>query len=283
MIKKLVRVILVLLLSVFSFYYTNKSIELVREQDPIMKTIRSTSEKYNVKAINAEIKDNTIIPGISGKEINYIETYTKMKQYGMYNEIMTTLKDVEPAISVEDYYDKYIISGNPIKRSVALVFKIERNNPKEIINTLNKNDVLATFFIDGLYLENNSKEITSIYKHELELLSYNLDYDEIYFSSSKNYLESLTNRKLKYCYSDYDKEEVINLCQKLKLHTIVPTIKIKNSLLKEIKEQLTNSAIISIPISENTKKELDTTIKYIKSRGYTLEILEDLLNENLEK
>lgn len=283
MIKKLIRVFLILLLSVFSFYYTNKSIELVREQDPIMKTIRSTSDKYNVKAVNAEIKDNTIIPGISGKEINYIETYTKMKQYGMYNEIMTTLKDVEPTISVEDYYDKYIVSGNKIKRSIALVFKIEKTTPKEIISILNKNKVKSTFFIDGEYLENNSKDIKLMTNHELELLSYSSGYDEIYFASSKDYLESLTNRKLKYCYSEYDKEEVINLCQKLKLHTIVPTIKINNSLLKEIKNELTNSAIISIPISENTKQELDTTIKYIKSRGYTLEKLEDLLNENLEK
>ena len=283
MIKKLIRVFLILLLSVFSFYYTNKSIELVREQDPIMKTIRSTSDKYNVKAVNAEIKDNTIIPGISGKEINYIETYTKMKQYGMYNEIMTTLKDVEPTISVEDYYDKYIVSGNKIKRSIALVFKIEKTTPKEIISILNKNKVKSTFFIDGKYLENNSKDIKLMTNHELELLSYSSGYDEIYFASSKDYLESLTNRKLKYCYSEYDKEEVINLCQKLKLHTIVPTIKINNSLLKEIKNELTNSAIISIPISENTKQELDTTIKYIKSRGYTLEKLEDLLNENLEK
>ena len=283
MIKKLIRVFLILLLSVFSFYYTNKSIELVREQDPIMKTIRSTSDKYNVKAVNAEIKDNTIIPGISGKEINYIETYTKMKQYGMYNEIMTTLKDVEPTISVEDYYDKYIVSGNKIKRSIALVFKIEKTTHKEIISILNKNKVKSTFFIDGEYLENNSKDIKLMTNHELELLSYSSGYDEIYFASSKDYLESLTNRKLKYCYSEYDKEEVINLCQKLKLHTIVPTIKINNSLLKEIKNELTNSAIISIPISENTKQELDTTIKYIKSRGYTLEKLEDLLNENLEK
>lgn len=283
MIKKLIRVFLILLLSVFSFYYTNKSIELVREQDPIMKTIRSTSDKYNVKAVNAEIKDNTIIPGISGKEINYIETYTKMKQYGMYNEIMTTLKDVEPTISVDDYYDKYIVSGNKIKRSIALVFKIEKTTPKEIISILNKNKVKSTFFIDGKYLENNSKDIKLMTNHELELLSYSSGYDEIYFASSKDYLESLTNRKLKYCYGEYDKEEVINLCQKLKLHTIVPTIKINNSLLKEIKNELTNSAIISIPISENTKQELDTTIKYIKSRGYTLEKLEDLLNENLEK
>ena len=73
------------------------------------------------------------------------------------------------------------------------------------------------------------------------------------------------------------------MCKKLKLHTIIPTININNSLFKEMKEKLTNSAIISIPISENTKKELDTTIKYIKSRGYSLKTLEDLLSENLEK
>lgn len=283
MIKKLVKGFFILLLSLFSFYYTNKSIELVREQDPIMKTIRSTSNKYNTEAVNAKIKDNTIIPGLSGKEIDYNKTYTKMKQYGVYNEILTTLKEVEPTVSIDDYYDKYVISGNPEKKSIALVFKVENKSPKEIINILKNNEVYATFFIDGYFLENNTKEITSMMDNELELLSYNKDYDEIFFSSSKDYLESLINKDLKYCFSEEEKEEVINLCQKLKLHTIVPTIQIKKSLYQEIKDNLTNSAIISVPISENTKKELDLTIKYIKSRGYSIETLEELLSENLEK
>ena len=283
MIKKLIKVFFILLLSLFSFYYTNKSIELVREQDPIMKTIRTTSNKYNVSPVNAEIKHNKIIPGISGKEINYVETYTKMKQYGTYNEILTTLQETKPTVSINNYYDKYVISGNPIKRSVALVFKLENDSFKEILNILNNNNVSGTFFIDGLYLENNSKTINSLTNHEIELLNYNNSYDEIYFSSSKDYLESLTNRNLKYCYTEKEDIELINLCQKQKLHTIIPTIQIKTSPYQEVKDQLTNSAIISIPLTGNTKKELDITIKYIKSRGYTLEKLEDLLNENLEK
>lgn len=283
MIKKLVKVFFILLLSLFSFYYTNKSIELVREQDPIMKTIRTTSNKYNVSPVNAEIKHNKIIPGISGKEINYVETYNKMKQYGTYNEILTTLQETKPTVSINNYYGKYVISGNPIKRSVALVFKLENDSFKEILNILNNNNVSGTFFIDGLYLENNSKTINSLTNHELELLNYNNSYDEIYFASSKDYLESLTNRNLKYCYTEKEDIELITLCQKQKLHTVIPTIQIKTSLYQEVKEQLTNSAIISIPITGNTKKELDITIKYIKSRGYTLEKLEDLLNENLEK
>lgn len=283
MIKKLIKISSILMLTIFSFYYTNKSVELVRNQDPIMKEIKTTKTKYNVQAVNAEITNNTIIPGLSGKEIDYIESYTKMKQYGTYNEIMTTLKEVEPTISINDYYDKYIISGNKSKKSIALVFKVEEKLPPEIINILDKTNTPATFFIDGKYLENNSKIIQKLSNHELELLSYNKKYDEIYFTSSKDYLESLTNRDLKYCYSDNENEEVLNLCKKLKLHTIIPTIKIEKSLLKEIKSNLKNASIISIQISENTTKELSTTIKYIKSRGYTLEKLEDLLSENLEK
>ena len=283
MIKKIMRILFILLLSVFSFYYTNKSIELIREKDPIMKQIKTTSNKYNIEAVNAVIEDNTIIPGLTGKEINYQESYTKMKQYGAYNEVLTALKEVEPTISVEDYYDKYIISGNPQKKSVALVFPVKKHTPQSIVSILNNNSVKATFFIDGYYLENNYKEIASMKNFELELLSYNLDYDELYFSSSKEYLESLTSQKLKYCYSEYDKEEIITLCQKLNMHTIIPTIQINSSLYQEIKEKLTNSAIISIPISESTVKELDVTIKYIKSRGYTLETLEELLSETNEK
>lgn len=283
MIKKLIRILFILLLSIFSFYYTNKSIELIREQDPIMKQIKTTSNKYNVEAVNAVIEDNTIIPGLTGKEINYQESYTKMKQYGTYNEVLTILKDVEPTISIEDYYDKYIISGNPEKKSVALVFPVKKSTPQSIVSILNNNSVNATFFIDGYYLENNYPEIATMKNFELELLSYNSDYDELYFSSSKEYLESLTSQKLKYCYSEYDKEEIITLCQKLNMHTIIPTIQINSSLYQEIKEKLTNSAIISIPISESTVKELDVTIKYIKSRGYTLETLEELLSETNEK
>lgn len=283
MIKKSIRVISILLLAAFSFYYTNKSIELVKEQDPIMKQIKTTDEKYTVKAVNAVIEDNTIIPGLTGKAIDYEESYNKMKQYGGYNEVLTTIKDVKPEISIEDYYDKFIVSGNPEKKSVALVFKVEKNSPSEIVKILNNKDTHATFFIDGYYLENNYEEISTMTNHQLELLSYNSDYDEIYFSSSKDYLESLTKKELKYCYSDYDKEEVINLCQKLNMHTILPTIKVNSNTFQEVKEKLTNSAIISIPLTSKTEKELSTTIDYIKSRGYRITTLEDLINESVDK
>lgn len=284
--KKVIQVISVTLLMLFSFFYTNKSIELIRENDPIMKQIKETNTKYKVDPVNATIIGNKIIPGKSGKEIDYQKTYAKMKKYGTYNETLTVLKDIEPAVSIDDYYDKYIVQGNTERKNVSLVFKTDTiSNLLSILNILNQKNIPATFFVDGLLLENNTSlfETMTQNNHELEILSYDNKYDEIYFDSALNYLSSITKRKGKYCYAEYDQKEVIELCSKLKLHTIIPTVKTTTMPYKEIKDKLYNSAIISLPLSTITEEQLPAIIDYIKQKGYTFLSLEALLSENDEK
>lgn len=282
--KKLKQPLIAIILILFSFYYTNKAVEIVREADPIMKEIRSTTEKYKVESKNAQIIGNKIIPGKNGKEIDYEESYNKMKNYGSYNEALTTMKEVEPQISMEDYYDKYIVSGNKEKKEVALVFKINNlSDSKKITNILKTNNIPATLFVDGLYLENNIDYIESLSNFQLELLSYDNQYNEIQFKAIKEYFESLLKQEAKYCYADYDRKDVLELCSSMKMHTIIPTIKVEKSPFQEIKYKLSNTAIISIPITTKTEKELLITTNYIKTRGYKLVTLDQLLSENLEK
>ena len=64
---------------------------------------------------------------------------------------------------------------------------------------------------------------------------------------------------------------------------IIPTIKVSDNTYSEVKTRLTNSAIISIPPTSKTLATLDTTIKYLKQKGYTFLTLADLLTEDLEK
>ena len=272
------------MLLAFSFYYTDKSIELIREIDPIMKKIKLTTSKYTIKPVDAKIVGNKIIPGKSGKQIDYDESYSKMKQYGNYNEALTTFKELQPTVSINDYYDKFVVGGNSENRSAALVFELkDQNNPNNIISILKDKNTKSTFFIDGLYLENNLNLIKEMTPYELEILSYNNRYEEVYFRSSLNYLSSITNVSPKYCYATYDQKEIIELCSKLKLHTIVPTILTKNYPYKDIKEKLTNASIISLPINQSTEIELPTIIDYLKQRGFTLLTLDELLSENFEK
>lgn len=282
--KKILNALSIIFLLLFSFYYTNKSVDIIREQDSIMKSIRKNAPKYQVSSENAEIIGNKIIPGKSGKEIDYKKSYLKMKQYGSYNEQLTVFKETKPTVSLDDYYDKYIIRGNSLEKTLAVVFKITTSeNLSKLTSILKNNDVTATFFIDGVFIEENPKTIVALNDYEIELLSYDSKYDKIYFTSSLSYLSSLTKRPAKYCYSEYDQKEVLELCESLKLHTIIPTIKVKENTYSEVKSRLTDHAIISIPLTTKSLNTLDTTIKYLKQKGYSFLTLDDLLSESLEK
>ena len=93
-------------------------------------------------------------------------------------------------------------------------------------------------------------------------------------------LFNITNISPKYCYSEYDNKSVLELCNSLSMHTIIPTIMANNNSFSIIKNKLKSGSIISLG---NSDKNLNTIINYIKQRGYKLVTLEELLSESLEK
>lgn len=283
--QKIYKVVGVLLLGLFSFFYTEKVIDFIRESDPIMRSIKQSETSYKIDPVNAKIKDNKIIPGISGKVIDYDNSYKKMKKYGTYNESLTVFKEELPAISVDDYYDKYISQGSGINNDVSLVFEVKSNdNITNILNVLIENNTKATFFVDGLWLENNKDLVTTMAEegYEIEILNYDNKYDELYFSSSLNLVNSITNLKPKYCFARYDHKEVLQLCEKLNLHTIIPTIITGNYPYSDVKTKLSKGSIIGFNINSSTEIELSTIINYIKQKGYIINTLDSLLSEALD-
>lgn len=276
--KRIFNRVLIITLSIFSFYYTNQVVSFLQENDPIMKEIKSTDKKYKIEAENAITTDNTIISGKKGKVIDYDKSYQKMKKYGTYNESLTVLKDTIPVISINNNYDKYLIGGNKYHKKVSLVFVVKEKDPHNIISILNQNKIKATFFIDGTFIENNINLLKNE-EQNFELLSYQNDYNESFFKTSLSYLESITNNKAKFCYTEIDNNKLLSLCEKLKLHTIKPSLIIKKDSYKEVKENIDNGIIISLDINSLIEKELKETITYIKQKGYQIVPLESLIEE----
>lgn len=272
---------ILILFFIFSFYYTNKVVDFLKENDPIMKSIKNDTDRYMIDPVDALIDGNSISSGRNGKTIDYDSSYNKMKKYGAYNESLIVIKDVIPTISINDNYDRYVVGGNKSKRKIALVFKVfSDDNPLEIVDVLNKKNVVGTFFIDGTYLEKKVLDIKKIKKNQLEILSYNLDYNESLFKTSISYLNSLTSKKAKFCYTEYDNRDLLDLCKKLKMHTIKPYKVLDKNVYKEIKQSLSNSIIFSFEINNNVLNDLAVSIDYIKSRGYEIVSLSELLLEN---
>lgn len=277
--KEITKIISIVLFFLISVFYTNKSIDILKNNDPIMKQIKNTKEKYTISPINAIINGNEIQSGTYGKEIDYESSYTKMKRYGKYNEALTVLKDTKPTISIEDTYDKYLTKGNSNKRNVSLVFKItDDKNIMELLSLLEKKDVQVTFFIDGTLLENNAKVIKSLSNHEVEILSYNNKQEETFMTASISYLESLTNREAKFCYTENDNEDLLKMCSKNKLHTIKPTLVLKNDIYNNIKKSVEKDIVITIDNYQGNN--LSSAIDYLKSKGYNLVTIQDMFDES---
>ena len=280
--NKIIKILFACLLVLASFFYTDKVVSFMEDKDPIMIKLKKEKDKLEESPINAKVDVSYLIPGYSGVGVDLNKSFTKMKKYGSYNEALVVFKESVPTISIDEYYDKYIVSGNGFTNYISLVFEI---NNKELLpkikEVLKDNDVRATFFVDGVLLKEDSILITSLLEdfHEIELLNNKNNYDKLIFEEELDALQVIANRRGKYCLAKYDQKEILELCSKEKMHTIIPTMQISSKPYLSVKGKIREGAIISISVTKENISELDVLIKYIKQRGYTLDTLEQLLSE----
>ena len=275
--KKIIKYLVVILFFVVSIYYTEQSMNILRLKDPILKEIKNNLNKYNIKPVNANIEQNNITPGKNGQEVDIEKTYKEMKKYGTYNEVLTKLKEVEPVISISENKDKYIKLTTNENKTVSLLFIITNNyDINNLLNIINNNSIKVTIYIEKNYIEKNLKLLKKT-NQSIELL---VD-DKKLFKANKSYLEAVIDNKTNYCYTEEENKDILNLCKKNKMHTIIPSLVIKNNLYKNVKNNVENSPIISIYPNKYVEKELDSTIKYLKKKGYKFYDLDTLLSENI--
>ncbi len=284
MLKKYTSYLGVLVLACFSFYYTDKAVDIVKRNDPIMKSILANSENYYVDPVSALITGDEIIVGMNGKKVNIDKSYQNMKQIDEYNESMLVFDEVVPDISLTDSFDKYIVGGNINKNQVALVFKVDDAYYIDTVNNilLDKN-VLATFFMDGNVVENHMDQVLELVSngYEIENLGYDGSYTLDRFGWTNNMISSLTNEDTKFCYTDYKNSSVLDLCSNHKMYTIKPTVSVNNYPFSTVKKELESGSIISFNLNETTLKELPSIISYIQQKGFDLVTLDELVSENL--
>ena len=284
MLKKYMSYLGILMFACFSFYYTDRAADIVKRNDPIMKEIMKNKDSYKVKSVNAIINNDEIIPGINGIKVNIDKSYSEMKKYNNYNDSTYVFEEITPTISLMNNYGKYIVKGNSNKNNIALVFKIiDSSYIDKINNILIDKNIVGTFFIDGIIMEDNINSIIELVnnKNEIENLGYDLEYSNDMFDWTNNLISSITKENPRFCYTEYKASEVIDLCKKNNMYTILPTINVSNYPFLSIKNNLENGSIISFSMNNEVIKELPSIISYIKQKGYNLVTLKELISENI--
>ena len=215
-----------------------------------MQVIKEKESLYYQEAVDAIITNNTMIPGINGKKINLIKSYNKMKSLNDFNESLLVYDEIIPIKSINNHYDKIIISGNNQKREISIILDISPN----LINLLNKilvtNDIkvdlLSNQFIN--LQDSNFQNIitTNYYKYSNYCLTTNLIIDK----------DCVNNRK----------------------YTILAR-EINNYHYNKTKDLLKEGIIILYRFNDSNWEDFNLIIKYIKNNNYKIVPINYLINE----
>ena len=279
--KNIIKFFGLLTLICFSFFYTDKVMTIMKEKDPIMIKINQEKEIFETKPVNAIIEEDTIVPGIYGRSVLKEDSYKKMKTIGVYLEDYYIYKDIIPNISINNNYNKYIISGNKNKKEIAIIFIINNKTQlNRVENYIKKENINLNYFIEDKVLNNYTTEISKLKNREIYYYGEEGQYKEKRMIYNNNLINRISNNKAIYCLTKEKNNKVLNLCTKNKLYTILPNIIIKNNIYSEVKEKIENGSIILIDLNNINLTNLNHSIQYIKSKGLNIVYLKELLEEN---
>lgn len=275
--KRIFEIIGFISLVCFSFFYTNEISNVIKENDDLLIQIKDNENLYNVKAIDAVILDDTIIPGVSGRRVSADKSYNNMKKYNTFNENLLVYDKVKPNVSVNKVYDKYIISGNKSITNITLTFVLySDSNIDNIINILNKNEIKATFFVDMDYFDSNNEIISYLIKNNHTIGFLNSSKGNINYMSAV--VSKINNQKYLFCFNNLKNSEFLKICSLNNNYSISSNVIDKDYYIN-VKKNLTNGSILTFKVSSKLDNELGLIINYIKQKGFKIINMPELINE----
>ncbi len=275
--KKLFKIFGIITLMCFSFFYTDRVMDVIADNDPLKNEIINLSDNYKLSSNEAVVSGDTIIPGTNGREVNIDKSYKKMRTGNVFNDKLLTFNVLYPEYRLKDNIDKYIINGNVNKKEVSILFIINNdNNLDKIINILNNKNTKANLFVEYNYLFNNISKIKKYNSNNIYSYSNKYVYDTLVISN--NIIDRISNNKANYCLTKIKDKDNLNTCSYSNMFTIIPSI-IGN--YNDIKNKLSNGSIILLDTNINSVNELSYIIDFINGKGYSIVGLDELLNESV--
>lgn len=241
----------------FSFYYTEKIALIAKSKSPIMISINEAKENLGVSSVNAEIKNEYITPGLNGLEVNIQESFSKMKNFDVFNYYYLVFDQIKPEISLENNKNKIIRNGNKLKRSVSII--IDSNN--DITNYIITNNIKANILMNIVnYDKTTNLEILNNEINEFEKLDTLLNKAEL-------------NKKI--CFNNKNN---IEYCIKKEYYLVENNKELNSTNLPLIKSNIESGDIILI--TQTAKLEdFKLLINQIKYQDLKIIYLSELITE----
>ena len=181
------KIIITIILFVFSIFYIKNAVYLVHEKDFLMKEIKMKQNKYNIQPIDAIITEHIMIPGVSGRKVNIEKSYNNMKRINEFKESLLVFDEIKPNKSINNIYNKVIIAK-------------PKTNKISIITSLNNNYCYTENLIIKKECIQEKKYTILIYRitnNHLSKIKENLENGKVFYLNLDNSELNLINKYIK--------------------------------------------------------------------------------------
>lgn len=208
------------------------------KEDQILNKILEIKNKDKIESI---IVDDKIIIGTNGKKVNIKKSYINMIKENKFIQ-KNLIYDIEQVLISKDYK---IIGKKTNDKIISIIIYLNNNDKKINIPTL-------SYFASSSWYQKykiNIDGVSEFNEEDLAWLSY----------------------KVNYCLTSS------LICNKYNLFTIEKEI-IKDNFYAIVKENLKPGEIFVFDLNNDLKKEINLIVNYVKSKGYEIKNIENLLN-----
>ncbi len=271
------------------------------DQDELYQEIKTKAEDYAKPAQDAQVhKVWKKMPGLNGVRVNVEESYKKMRKQGEYNEDLLVFEQIPPEVSLEDLPAEPIYRGHPDKEMVALNINVSWGEDyiPTILNILKKQNVKATFFIEGKWANKHEDLVKMIDEqgHDIGNHAYNHpDMNNISAEKSREQIEK-TNKILESITGDQPtwfappsgsfNKGVIKVADELGMETILWTVDTvdwkkpaPSVMIKRVMEKVHNGAFVLMHPTSTVAEGLNDLILKMKEKEYKIVTVTTLLDE----
>ncbi|WP_064093665.1 polysaccharide deacetylase family protein [Rossellomorea aquimaris] len=263
--------------------------------------VRQEAEERIISPQDAKIdKVWKATPGYNGLKVDVNASIKNMKKEKSFREDLLVYEQISPSIHLSDLPPSPVYRGNPDKPMASFIINVAWGNEyiPDMLSTLKKHHVYATFFLEGRWVKNNpdlAKMIVDAghevgnhsYTHpDLKTLETVKIKDEL--KKTNEMIEVTTGKKVKWFAppSGSYRDEVIEIADEMDMRTVmwsVDTIDWQkpqpNVLVNRVMGKLHKGAIILMHPTASTANSLNSLILQIKAQNLRIGTVTSLVNE----
>ncbi|WP_212961851.1 polysaccharide deacetylase family protein [Siminovitchia fordii] len=278
----------------------NDSYPVDSPSDALYQQIVRATEKYDAQPQDAKIdRVWKAMPGYNGVKVDIKASYKKMKG-GIFDTRKLVFKQIPPKVHLDDLPPAPIYRAHPDKPMVGFLINVAWGNEylPQMLSTLKKHNVKATFFLEGRWVKENPDLAKMIaadghevgnhsYSHpKMEMLGEGKVREELL--KTNEIIEATTGEKPVWFGppSGGFRDKTVQIASELDMKTVMWTVDTidwqkpsPETIIDRVMTKVHPGAMILMHPTDSTAKALDPLIKQIREKNLRIGTVTKLMDE----